>query len=101
MEDEILINQIIKKIEPYLIKEQQNTNFNCITTTNFLVCLMDDFHNSRVNYNESKGINNIPFVFNKKNEFLIYRIILMKILMKDILVCLNISIIKKGNLLKI
>ena len=30
---------------------------------------MDDFHNSRVNYNESKGINNIPFVFNKKNEF--------------------------------
>ncbi len=69
LEDEILINQIIKKIEPYLIKEQQNTNFNCITTTNFLVCLMDDFHNSRVNYNESKGINNIPFVFNKKNEF--------------------------------
>ena len=69
LEDEILINQVIKKIEPYLIKDPQSTNFNCITTTNLLVCLMDDFHNSRTNFSESKGINNIPFVFNKKNEF--------------------------------
>ena len=69
LEDEILINQVIKKIEPYLIKEPQSSNFNCITTTNFLVCLTDDFHNSRMNYSESKGINSVPFVFNKKNEF--------------------------------
>ena len=69
LEDEILINQVIKKIEPYLIKDPQSSNFNCITTTNFLVYLMDDFHNSRANYIESKCINNIPFVFNKKNEF--------------------------------
>ena len=69
LEDEILINQIIKRIEPYLIKEQQSANFNCITTTNFLVHLMDDFHNSRTNFEESKGINIVPFVFNKKNEF--------------------------------
>ena len=69
LEDEILINQVIKKIEPYLIKDPQSSNFNCITTTNFLVYLMDDFHNSRINFNESKGINSVPFVFNKKNEF--------------------------------
>jgi len=69
LEDEILINQVIKRIEPYLIKEPQNSYFNCITTTNFLVCLTDDFHNSRMNYSESKGINSVPFVFNKKNEF--------------------------------
>ena len=69
LEDEILINQVIKKIEPYLIKDPQSSNFNCITTTNFLVYLMDDFHNSRANYAETKCINNIPFVFNKKNEF--------------------------------
>ena len=69
LEDEILINQIIKKIEPYLLKDPQNINFNCITTTNFLVYLTDDFHNSRANFAVSKGINNIPFVFNKKNEF--------------------------------
>ncbi len=69
LEDELLINQIIKRIEPYLIKDPHNTNFNCITTTNFLVYLMNDFHNSRTNFSESKGINNIPFVYNKKNEF--------------------------------
>ena len=33
------------------------------------MCLTDDFHNSVIAFNESKGINNVPFVFNKKNEF--------------------------------
>lgn len=69
LEDEILINQVIKRIEPYLIKDPQSSNFNCISTTNFLVYLMEDFHNSRINFTESKGINSVPFVFNKKNEF--------------------------------
>jgi hypothetical protein len=69
VEDEIIINQVIKKIEPYIIKDPKSSNFNCISTTNFLVYLMDDFHNSRANFNESKGINSVPFVFNKKNEF--------------------------------
>ena len=69
LEDEILINQVIKKIEPYLIKDPHSSNYNCITTTNFLVCLTDDFHSSREHFTVSKGINNIPFVFNKKNEF--------------------------------
>ncbi len=61
---------MIKRIEPYLIKDPQSSNFNCISTTNFLVYLMEDFHNSRINFTESKGINSVPFVFNKKNEFL-------------------------------
>ncbi len=69
LEDEILINQVIKRIEPYLVKDTQSSNFNCISTTNFLVYLMEDFHNSRLNFSESKSINNVPFVFNKKNEF--------------------------------
>ena len=69
LDDEILINQALKKIEPFLVKDPHNINFNCITTTNFLVCLVDDFHNSRILFKESKGINNVPFVFNKQNEF--------------------------------
>ena len=69
IEDDILINQVIKKIEPYLIKDPHSSNFNQISTTNFLICLTDDFHNSVIAFNESKGITNVPFVFNKKNEF--------------------------------
>ena len=69
LEDEIIINQIKKRIEPYLVKDPQSSNFNCISTTNFLVYLMEDFHNSRLTFSESKGINSVPFVFNKKNEF--------------------------------
>ena len=69
IEDEILINQVIKRIEPYLIKDPHSSNFNQISIYNLLVCLTDDFHNSVINFNESKGINNVPFVFNKKNEF--------------------------------
>ena len=69
IEDEILINQVIKRIEPYLIKDPQSSNFNQISIYNLLVCLTDDFHNSVIAFNESKGINNVPFVFNKKNEF--------------------------------
>jgi hypothetical protein len=69
LEDEILINQVIKKIEPYLRKEPKDTNVNCITTQNFMVILTDDFHNSRAIFCESKGINNVPLWKNKKNEF--------------------------------
>ena len=69
IEDEILINQVIKRIEPYLIKDPHSSNFNQISISNILICLTDDFHNSVIAFNESKGINNVPFVFNKKNEF--------------------------------
>ena len=69
IEDEILINQVIKRIEPYLIKDPHSTYFNQISTSNLLICLTDDFHNSVIYFKESKGINDVPFVFNKKNEF--------------------------------
>ena len=69
IDDEILINQVIKRIEPYLIKDSNSSNFNQISISNFLICLTDDFHNSVLAFSESKGINNVPFVFNKKNEF--------------------------------
>lgn len=68
-DDEIFYNHIMMKIDPYMEKNPNSNKFNCITSTNFLVTLVDDFHSSRNLYEETKNYSSIPFIENKQNEF--------------------------------
>ena len=62
-DDEILFNQVILKIQKFF------DNKNHIQSNVFLIVLTDDFHISRNNYEEISSFNQIPFFFNKQNEF--------------------------------
>ena len=68
-DDEILFNQVMEKLEPFFEKDVRNSKYNTITSTLFLVVLVDDFHLSRSLFEECKGINTIPFLLRKQNEF--------------------------------
>ena len=65
-DDEILLNQVLQRLEPFYEGNSQKYIFNIYI---FLTCLTDDYHLSREKYDESQGINNIPFFYNKQNEF--------------------------------
>lgn len=68
-DDEILFNQIMEKLEPLFEKDAHSSKYNTITSTQFLVSLVDEFHESRNTYEECKGVNTIPFLMKKQNEF--------------------------------
>ena len=65
-DDEILLNQVLQRLVPFYEGNSQKYIFNIYI---FLTCLTDDYHLSREKYDESQGINNIPFFYNKQNEF--------------------------------
>ena len=65
-DDEILLNQVLQRLHPFYEQNSQKHTFNIYI---FLTCLTDDYHLSREQYDESQGINNIPFFYNKQNEF--------------------------------
>ena len=65
-DDEILLNQVLQRLHPFYEQNSQKYIFNIYI---FLTCLTDDYHLSREKYDESQGINNIPFFYNKQNEF--------------------------------
>ena len=65
-DDEILLNQVLQRLEPFYEGNSQKYIFNIYI---FLTCLTDDYPLSREKYDESQGINNIPFFYNKQNEF--------------------------------
>lgn len=65
-DDEILLNQVLQRLVPFY---EGNSKKNIYNIYIFLTCLTDDYHLSREKYDESQGINNIPFFYNKQNEF--------------------------------
>ena len=67
--DEIFYNQVMYVLEPYLEKETPKSKTKCITSTNFLLCLTDNFHLSKLTYEDCQSISNVPFLLNKQNEF--------------------------------
>jgi hypothetical protein len=62
-DEEILLNQVFLKIQKFFDTK------NYIPVNIFLIVLTDDFHISRSNYEEITSFNQIPFFYNKQNEF--------------------------------
>ncbi|MCQ2816000.1 MAG: hypothetical protein MJ252_01930 [archaeon] len=79
--DEILYNHVVSKFANDFIRDPHNKFYNTIPSAIFIITLVDDFHSSRelnnINtnsgnpsyYTNSKGIANVPFFYNRANEF--------------------------------
>ena len=49
----------MEKLDPLFEKDAHSNKYNTITSTQFLVALVDEFHESRNTYEESRGIPEI------------------------------------------